>query len=131
MKVGITGTRQQSDLRQLHRLSVFLEKAAPQIQELHHGDCLGVDAYAHTQAERWEIPIVIHPPTNDRYRAFDRRLSRRSGIPPSALRHVVDGSLRAKARQARAHHLPGWDNLRAAKEIAVALLTSRSARRFT
>lgn len=66
MIVGVTGTRAGCTTLQKRLLTQWM----PEITELHHGDCIGVDAEAHALALRYEIPIVIHPPTNPTYRAW-------------------------------------------------------------
>ena len=72
MRVGITGTRDGMTLRQLVTLERMLEEMGPP-KELHHGDCVGVDAEAHETAETLEIKnIVIHPPDVSTHRAFCR-----------------------------------------------------------
>ena len=38
--------------------------------EGHHGDCVGADAQFHKMCMMLEVPIIIHPPDDDRYRAF-------------------------------------------------------------
>jgi hypothetical protein len=40
------------------------------VTHLHHGDCLGADAQAHEIAVGYTIEVVIHPPTNDKLRAY-------------------------------------------------------------
>jgi hypothetical protein len=40
------------------------------VEEFHHGDCIGADATAHEIADNAHIPIVIHPPTDASKRAF-------------------------------------------------------------
>ena len=69
-KVGVTGTREGMTLKQLVSLERILEEAGPPIQ-LHHGDCIGVDAEAHEAAETaGVIDIIIHPPDIPTHRAF-------------------------------------------------------------
>jgi hypothetical protein len=38
-------------------------------REAHHGDCIGADATFHSIARALEIPVVLHPPDDDRKRA--------------------------------------------------------------
>lgn len=38
--------------------------------EVHHGDAVGCDAQMHELARAMDVPIVIHPPVDDRLRAF-------------------------------------------------------------
>jgi hypothetical protein len=40
---------------------------------LHHGCCTGADAAAHRIAFDLRMPIVIHPPLNERYKAINLR----------------------------------------------------------
>lgn len=70
MKVGFTGTREGLTKHQREILSsLFLQ--SKRITELHHGDCTGADEQAHFLAlARGTIKVVVHPPDDDKYRAF-------------------------------------------------------------
>lgn len=71
MIVGITGSR-DGLTRDQHRQLVLYLRAHPEIEEVHHGDCVGVDAQAHV-CVRTYLPhanIIIHPPSNPSQRAF-------------------------------------------------------------
>lgn len=68
MKIGITGTRNGMTVEQQSWLSRFLVSNI--VDELHHGDCVGVDEQADDVARGIGIKIVIHPPTTARWRAF-------------------------------------------------------------
>lgn len=63
LKIGITGTRKGGSMYQVFLLDTILERVIPEQSEVHHGDCVGFDAQAHTLALRRNIPITIHPPT--------------------------------------------------------------------
>lgn len=67
-KAGFTGTR--SGLSAFQRLALLEFLAEYQPLELHHGDCVGADAEAHLLCKALQIPVVIHPPDVDKYRAF-------------------------------------------------------------
>lgn len=71
MKVGITGSRVGPLTAQTGALEDLLLELQP-IAEFHHGDCIGVDAYAHdlVQAKKLAERIVIHPPSDGSRRAF-------------------------------------------------------------
>ena len=64
--VGFTGTQKGMTSAQIRTLRELLRGVAL----LHHGDCIGADAHAHTEAVRQQIPVVIHPPTDPTKRAF-------------------------------------------------------------
>src|SRR2546421_1503 len=38
--------------------------------EFHHGDCIGVDAFAHDVAYDLGYYIFVHPPSDPKFRAF-------------------------------------------------------------
>ena len=64
--VGFTGTRQGLTRDQRQALMELLEGAI----EAHHGDCIGADAEFHQLALLAGVPIVIHPPEDNKQRAF-------------------------------------------------------------
>lgn len=67
---GFTGTRTGLTSFQRQVLLDFLAQAVPSV--LHHGDCLGADAEAHYLARVLDILKVIHPPAEEKYRAWSR-----------------------------------------------------------
>jgi len=74
MKVGFTGTQDGMTPKQFcavgRRLKKLNEVSA--VTELHHGDCVGADAEVHGIAlmDFSNIVLHIHPPVNERKRAF-------------------------------------------------------------
>ena len=66
MKIGFTGT--QKGMTPVQKAEVaFLITGE---NEFHHGDCVGADEQAHHIAEIRKVPIVKHPSTNGKKRAF-------------------------------------------------------------
>jgi hypothetical protein len=72
--IGFTGTRskitneQQTALRQIfYEIDQLTQRFVP---VLHHGDCIGADAWAHELAREKDWEITIHPPTDNKARAF-------------------------------------------------------------
>lgn len=71
MKVGITGSRNGLTMEQRVVLSGMLKHLHRNgATELHHGDCVGVDAEAAEIARKMGYRIVSHPPTEAALRAF-------------------------------------------------------------
>jgi hypothetical protein len=58
--IGFTGTRNQLSRPQAKALAQTLERYANHI-ELHHGDCIGADALAHTLAKSLGWRVISHP----------------------------------------------------------------------
>jgi hypothetical protein len=68
--LGFTGTRQgMTAIQKSHFLRIILEG---NIEEFHHGDCIGADEQAHDIVRQYlpSCRIVIHPPSNLSKRAF-------------------------------------------------------------
>lgn len=74
MKIGFTGTRYNITNYQKEKLLelLFLYHNEFKIEEFHHGDCIGADAYAHDVIKTIDksIPVHIHPPNISAYRAW-------------------------------------------------------------
>lgn len=68
MRVGYSGTREGMSWWQIRELETYLR--THDVEELHHGDCLGGDYEAGAIAQRLGIRVVIHPPSNGVYRAY-------------------------------------------------------------
>jgi hypothetical protein len=65
---GFTGTQQGMDDIQQATLRELLTSL--EIEEVHHGDCVGADAQCHALCEELGIDVVIHPPDDNSRRAF-------------------------------------------------------------
>lgn len=70
MKVGFTGTQRGMTRQQRRVLSWWLD--SHDVEEMHHGDCVGADEEMHLLAREHRIPVVTHPPLNESRRAFCR-----------------------------------------------------------
>lgn len=68
LKVGFTGTRKGMTPRQGETLVHLLLKLGA--VEFHHGDCQGADIQAHRATTVLGIPVSVHPPEDDKSRAF-------------------------------------------------------------
>lgn len=65
-RIGFTGTRNgMTDAQKVTVARKFAEWVC-----LHHGDCVGADADAHAIAERLGMEIIIHPPIDNKLRAY-------------------------------------------------------------
>ena len=67
MKIGVTGTREGMNKRQREAIIAYLLEA--KAQELHHGDCVGVDVEVAEIAHRIGYVTVSHPPDKNGLRA--------------------------------------------------------------
>ena len=68
MKIGMTGSRDGITTQALNAFSTYIR--LQQINEAHHGDCIGADALFHNFMQSLNVPIVIHPPDVDSLRAY-------------------------------------------------------------
>lgn len=67
MIAGFTGTRHGMTPAQLAGVGDLLRKLTPERGD--HGDCVGSDEQFHDLCIARFVPVVIHPPTDGRYRA--------------------------------------------------------------
>lgn len=65
---GFTGTQNGMTDRQRQALIKYLAEV-PRFR-WHHGDCIGADAESHAIVMAMSLPVILHPPTNPRKRAF-------------------------------------------------------------
>lgn len=80
MRIGLTGTKTGMTAAQKKSVKKILLSFAEMVtssgkglvhMQLHHGDCVGADADFHQIGLDIGVPrIVIHPPVNDKYRAW-------------------------------------------------------------
>lgn len=71
MKIGVTGTRNGMSLVQKNIVKEVLS-GLPSNSELHHGDCIGVDAEVAEIAREFGFRVISHPPEKDELRAFHK-----------------------------------------------------------
>lgn len=76
MKLGFTGTR-RAFLPEVQKAAVrdFIMRHVAELEEFHHGDCMGGDEFAHGEVKEVAARlgrdlIVVHPPESSAFRAF-------------------------------------------------------------
>jgi hypothetical protein len=123
MKIGFTGTQ--------HGMSKFQKKLLRRLldndlDEFHHGDCVGADAEAHNIAdtERCACAIVIHPPSDSRKRAFKKVHDQDQMIKPKPyiqrnkdIVNAVDLLIAAPRSNKEELRSGTWSTVRYAKKI--------------
>ena len=74
LKIGFTGTQKGMTFDQKNNFLVTLKELNEeyQIEEFHHGDCIGADADAHRLMQIYfpNVEIKKHPPKDPKKRAF-------------------------------------------------------------
>ena len=73
LHIGFTGTQAGMTGDQLTAVSYLLQSwRASMLDEawLHHGDCVGADAQAHSVARQWNYSVHLHPPIKESRRAW-------------------------------------------------------------
>lgn len=75
MRIGFTGTQKGMSLSQKKKFKTILEQLLSDNffdVQFHHGDCVGADNEAHNIVDQYLSAdrIYIHPPTNDKKRAW-------------------------------------------------------------
>ena len=67
VKIGFTGTRNGMNKEQIKELENIIK--SKQLDEFHHGMCVGSDQQAHDVVKKEKIKIVGHPPTYKKFQA--------------------------------------------------------------
>lgn len=121
LRLGFTGTREGMTDQQKDKLILILDNYA--IDQLHHGDCVGADEFAHNLAKNMGIFVVVHPPIDPRLRAWCVGDETREPLPYIERNHnIVDetGHLfvapRTKEEQVRSGT---WATYRYAKSMEI------------
>ena len=68
MKVSFTGTKNgMTDYQHTRLLEVLSELCLEKgVEEFHHGVCVGADEEAHAVALCFKIPVILHPPIDQK-----------------------------------------------------------------
>lgn len=67
-EVGFSGTR--TGMNDIQEIIVKGTYDILGIEKVHHGDCIGADEDFHKLVREKEGYVILHPPTNPRFRAF-------------------------------------------------------------
>lgn len=125
MKIGFTGTQTgmcKEQKTMLYNILTELMKDEDKPTEFHHGDCIGADKEAHDIVQLiGGMDIIIHPPTNDKKRAFCEGYARRANPKPYLERNrrivdSVDLLLVAPKEQQETLRSGTWSTYRYAKQ---------------
>lgn len=91
MKVGVVGARLGMNAIQRQAVTHWLKNLYTEGDELHHGDCFGVDEEVADIAKSLGYIIVCHPPVNNSRRSFHESDQVRDPMPYFARnRNIVD-----------------------------------------
>lgn len=72
MKIGFSGSANGLKSPQLDIMLEYLVKNYQHDSQFHHGDCVGADTQAHIAAIKLGYQVHIHPPLNEKQRAFNK-----------------------------------------------------------
>lgn len=72
MHIGFTGTREGMTAKQIAQVEKIVSHYVRTTRVVHHGDCIGADTDFHHIVVSYGLPVIVHPPTNERHRAFNR-----------------------------------------------------------
>ena len=126
--VGFTGTQRGLTAPQLQSLRALLRmpvrfRAADDVP-FRHGDCVGADAEAHAAAVEFGYPVIVHPPSDPRKRAFCSP-AHRVEEPEEYLkrnRRIVDASrilIACPRRPVEEVRSGTWATIRYARQVGV------------
>lgn len=126
MHVGFTGTREGMTSDQRRAVRDILARLVT-FRVAHHGDCIGADAEFH-EAARLLYAIHIHPPADDRKRAFCKLRPGDTVTRPKPFldrnRDIVHASLRMVAgpkEKVEQLHSGTWSTIRYTRRVGVPL----------
>ena len=68
MKLGMTGSREGMSEKALDVLKEFM--TSNEVEECHHGDCVGADIEFHNLSKELNKYIIIHPPNKTYLRSY-------------------------------------------------------------
>lgn len=68
ISIGFTGTRHGMTEAQHEGVVKLLDNVTAKV--FHHGDCVGADYEAHSIAYYMDYEIVVHPPSDNKLRAY-------------------------------------------------------------
>jgi hypothetical protein len=88
---GETGTRNGVTHRQLASAAWLFAKYG--IERLHDGDCVGADEQLFYLAKALDIEVTLHPPTNEKFRAFCGQWDLKTTILGEAAYFVRDAAI--------------------------------------
>jgi len=128
MKLGVTGSRRGATRKQQRVLESLIRNLVS--TELHHGDCVGVDAIAHDAAVANGIKVVIHPPTNSKQRAFCKAAAMLP-MKPYAQRNAdivksIDWLIAVPSQDAEVLRSGTWQTIRMARRLGKRIIIIRS-----
>lgn len=93
MKLGMSGSRNGITNKGFISFYKYVKNNIKQISEIHHGDCIGADKEFHdiinSIKDKYNIKIIIHPPTNNTLRAYCKGDIQRDKKPYITRNHCI------------------------------------------
>jgi hypothetical protein len=121
MKYGFTGSSTRTFLPQRAAFSGWIDAHRFEITELHHGDCVKADEFAHAIVRRFsEAKIVLHPPIKDDKRAWcsaDEELDAKPFLDRNKDIAAVCDTLLAMPHGEEELRSGTWSTIRAARRL--------------
>lgn len=119
MRIGFTGTRQGMTGEQTRALREMLSLHPDAV--FHHGDCAGADEQAHDIAVSLGCSVVIHPPLDNKQRAFKSAPRTRAPKPylgrNKAIVRETELLIAAPADAMEQHRSGTWPTVRYARQM--------------
>ena len=93
MKIGMTGSRNGISNAAINTLTSLPFFNIDDVNQVHHGDCIGADTTFHNIVEKMNIEIVIHPPLDNKLRSYCKSINILKPKPYLQRNHnIVDAS---------------------------------------